>query len=71
MVQTAVKGSYPEVMCATEDELERRALFGPTGGLEMVGPVGRGTLEPYAYEKPVMQRLWAISEQATGFEWNL
>lgn len=71
MVQSAEKGSYPEVMCATESDLDQRALYGPTGRMEMVGPVGKGTLEPYAHEKPVMERLWDLSEKATGFEWNL
>ncbi|WGW05987.1 SDR family oxidoreductase [Tropicibacter oceani] len=71
MVQTAEQGAYPEVMCATETGLEQRALYGPTGRMEFVGPVGRGTLEPHAYDKPVMTRLWAVSEQATGFVWTV
>lgn len=69
MVQSAERGSYPEIMCATEDDLEPRALYGPTGRNEWVGPVGRGTLEPFAYDKQVMQRLWDVSEAATGFAW--
>ena len=69
MVQSAEKGAYPEVMCATENGLEQRALHGPTGRLQCVGPVGRGTLEPHAYDKPVMQKLWERSEAATGFRW--
>lgn len=71
MVQSAEKGSYPEVMCATENGLEQRALYGPTGRLEMVGPVGKGKLLPYAYEKPVMERLWSLSEKRTSFEWSI
>ncbi|MHA3977553.1 SDR family oxidoreductase [Halovulum sp. GXIMD14794] len=71
MVQSAEKGAYSEVMCATEDGLEQRALYGPTGRMEWVGPVGRGTLEPYAYDKPVMVRLWDRSEKETGFSWTL
>lgn len=72
MVQTAEQGSYPEVMCATEDALtEQRALYGPTGLLQFVGPVGRGTLNPHAYDKPVMERLWRVSEEAVGFKWQL
>ncbi len=70
MVQSAEKGAYPEVMCATEGGLEQRALYGPTGFQEMVGPVGKGTLEPYAYEKPVLERLWALSEKETGLAWT-
>jgi len=71
IVQSAERGSWPEVMCATEDGLEQRALYGPTGRMEFVGPVGKGTLHPHAYDKPVMERLWSVSEQAVGFEWNL
>ncbi|MFW2334340.1 SDR family oxidoreductase [Ilumatobacter sp.] len=71
MVQSAEKGAYPEVMCATEDGLEPRALYGPTGRNEWVGPVGKGTLEPFAYDKPVMERLWELSEKQTGFDWKL
>jgi len=57
LVQSAEKGAYPEVMCATETGLESRALYGPTGRMEFVGPIGKGTLEPYAYDKVVMERL--------------
>lgn len=71
LVQSAEKGAYPEVMCATEDGLEQRALYGPTGRLEWVGPVGRGTLEPFAFDKPTMVRLWDRSEKETGFSWHL
>ncbi len=71
MVQSAEKGSWPEVMCATEKGLEQRALYGPTSAQEFVGPVGRGTLHPHAYDKPVMERLWAISETEVGYEWAI
>jgi len=70
MVQSAEKGAWPEVMCATETGLEQRALYGPTGRMEFVGPVGKGTLHPHAYDKAVMERLWDVSETATGFRWN-
>lgn len=71
MVQSAEKGSWPEVMCATEEGLEQRALYGPTGRMEFVGPVGKGTLHPHAHDKAVMKRLWDVSEQATDFSWTL
>lgn len=69
MVQSAEKGAYPQLMCATEDSLEQRAFYGPTGNMEAVGPVGEGTLEPYAVEKPVISKLWGVSEEATGLKW--
>ena len=72
MVQTAEQGSYPEVMCATEEALrEQRALYGPTGRMEAVGPVGQGTLNAHAYDKAAMSRLWDVSEKAVGHQWKL
>ena len=71
MVQTAEQGAYPELMCATEDGLEQRALYGPTGTREVVGPVGRGVLNAHAHDKRVMSRLWEVSEKAVGFAWRL
>jgi len=71
MVQTAEQGAYPELMCATQEGLEQRALYGPTGRMEFVGPVGKGTLNPHAYDKPVMAKLCDISEAATGVSWSL
>ncbi len=71
MVQSAERGSWPEVMCATEEGLEHRALHGPTGLAEFVGPVGTGTLHPHAHDKPVMERLWALSEKESGITWSL
>lgn len=69
IVQTAEKGSYPEVMCATENGLEQRALYGPTGLMQMGGPVGKGTLNRHAYDKAVMEKFWQVSEEATDFDW--
>ena len=71
LVQTAEQGSYPSVMCATKDGLEQRALYGPTGFIQFVGPVGRGTLNAHAYDKPVMEKLWSISEEKTKFNWKI
>jgi NAD(P)-dependent dehydrogenase (short-subunit alcohol dehydrogenase family) len=71
MVQTAEKGAYPEVMCATQTGLQARALYGPTGRMQSVGPVGKGTLNPHAYDKAVMVKLWDVSEKATGFRWDV
>jgi len=71
LVQSAEKGAYPSVMCATQDGLEARAFYGPTGMLGFVGPVGKGTLNAHAYHKDTMEKLWAISETETDFSWSL
>lgn len=71
LVQTAEQGSYPSLMCATKDGLEQRALYGPTGFIQFVGPVGRGTLNAHAYDKPVMEKLWSVSEEKTNLSWKI
>ena len=70
LVQSAEKGSYPELMCATEPDLDQNGFYGPTGRNYWTGPVGECKLEPHAKNKPVMERLWEVSEKATGFQWN-
>lgn len=71
MVQSAELGSYPEVMCATEADLEQVALYGPTGRMEFVGPVGVGTLEDYALDQAVATKLWDVSESAVDYSWTV
>lgn len=71
MVQSAEKGAYPQLMCSVQGGLNQRALYGPTGRMEMVGPVGQGTLEPHAVEKAVMSKLWSLSEKETGLVWKI
>lgn len=71
MVQSAEKGAYGQLMCATEADLEQRAFYGPTGNMEAVGPVGEGTLKPYAVEKPVMAKLWDTTEEILDFKWTV
>jgi len=71
ITQPAENGAWPQVMCATEEGLEQRALYGPTGFQEFVGPVGKGTLQAHAYDKITMSRLWEVSEDAVEFEWTL
>ena len=68
----AAKGTLSHhEQCRGAEGLEQRALYGPTGFMEFVGPVGTGTLHPHATDKAVMGRLWDLSEQAVGFEWDL
>ncbi len=71
MVQSAEKGSYPELMCATEPDLDQGGFYGPTGRNYWTGPVGECKLEPHALDKEVAARLWAISEEETGQKFQL
>jgi NAD(P)-dependent dehydrogenase (short-subunit alcohol dehydrogenase family) len=71
VAQTAEKGAYPEVMCATEDKLKQRAYYGPTGMMNFGGPVGECELESFVLDKEVLTRLWALSEKETSLSWSL
>jgi len=72
LVQSAEKGAYPEVMCATEaiENLDQKAYYGPTGRMQWTGPVGECKLEPHAQDKAVAAELWKVSEQATNYKWT-
>lgn len=69
LTQSAEKGAYPELMCATEPDLDQSAFYGPTGRSNWVGPVGPHELKPHAKDKAVAERLWDLSEKATGIQW--
>ena len=71
LVQSAEKGAYPQLMCATEPKLDQTGFYGPTKNLNTVGPVGAHKLEPHAKDKAVAKRLWDLSEKETGVSWNL
>lgn len=66
IVQSAEKGAYPEVMCATEDNLNQAAYFGPTGMMNWSGPVGECKLGEFVKDKAIMEKLWTVSEEQTG-----
>lgn len=71
MVQSAEKGAYPEVMCATQDDLKQRVYYGPSGWMNFSGPVGECKLESFALDKDIATKLWTLSEQETALSWTL
>jgi NAD(P)-dependent dehydrogenase (short-subunit alcohol dehydrogenase family) len=71
LAQTAEKGAYPEVMCATEANLKERAYYGPTGLMNFGGPVGEGKLESFVLDEAVLIKLWTLSEKETSYYWPL
>lgn len=71
LTQPAENGAYPQLMCATEPDLDPAQFFGPTGRSFWVGPVGSHKLEPHAKDKAISSRLWELSEEATGVKWAI
>ena len=70
IAQSAEKGSWPEVMCATEEGLTPETLYGPTKRMEMVGAIGVCPLEDHALDQDMAAKLWTLSEQKTGLSWS-
>lgn len=66
IAQSAEKGSWPEVMCATEKDVESRKLYGPTKRSQMVGPIGECPLDDCALDQEAAAKLWTLSEQKTS-----
>lgn len=71
IAQSAEKGAWPEVMCATQDRLKSQALYGPTKRADTVGPVGECQLDPVALDPEMATKLWTVSEQKTQLKWSL
>lgn len=71
IAQSAEKGSWPEVMCATEAGLKPETLYGPTKRSEMVGAIGECPLEDHALDQDMAAKLWALSEEKTASIWPL
>ncbi|MFQ3230070.1 MAG: hypothetical protein ACI9DO_001437 [Reinekea sp.] len=57
-------------MCATENNLEQRAYYGPTGFMHFGGPVGECKLDPIAHDRQVIEKLWSLSEKETSLTWS-
>lgn len=71
LTQSAEKGAYPQLMCATEEDLDQKGFYGPTGRSNWTGPVGAHHIAPHAKDKAAAKRLWDMSEKATGVQWNI
>lgn len=71
LAQSAEKGAYPEVMCATQNGLKERAYYGPTGFLNFGGPIGECELGEFVLESETLTKLWVLSEKETSSSWPL
>jgi NAD(P)-dependent dehydrogenase (short-subunit alcohol dehydrogenase family) len=71
IAQSAEKGSWPEVMCATKEALGSERYYGPTKRSQTVGPVGECPLDEVALNQEMTAKLWMLSEQKTSLSWSL
>ncbi|MEO9531361.1 MAG: SDR family oxidoreductase [Crocinitomicaceae bacterium] len=71
LTQPAENGAYPQLMCATEPNLDENGFYGPTGRSNWVGPVGAHEIKSHAKDKAASKRLWELSEKETGVSWEI
>lgn len=71
VAQSAEKGAWPEVMCATQAGLQTQLYYGPTKRAQTVGAVGVCPLDGLALNQKMAQQLWAVSELKTAFRWEI
>ena len=70
VAQSAEKGSWPEVMCAAEEEVESGKLYGPTKRADTVGPVGENLIDECVLDQDMATKLWTVSEEKTSLRWS-
>jgi hypothetical protein len=70
ITQPAYKWAYPELMCATEPELDQKGFYGPTGSGNFWGPVWEHEIKPHAKDMNEAKKLWDLSEKNTGAKWG-
>ncbi|MDK9739508.1 SDR family NAD(P)-dependent oxidoreductase [Vibrio sp. D404a] len=70
IAQSAEKGAWPQLLCATQEGLTPETLYGPTKRADTVGPVDVNTLDRVALDETMAAQLWELSEQATSFMWK-
>lgn len=71
IAQSAEKGAWPQLLCATQDGLTSETLYGPTKRADTVGPVDVNNLDKIALDEEAAEKLWTLSEKATSFTWDL
>ncbi len=58
--------AQPALYAALSEDAAGGGYYGPTGTMELRGPVGVARRDPITQDKAVAERLWAVSEELTG-----
>ena len=64
--QSAAAGAWPLLFAATSPDAKGGGYYGPQGFQELKGPPGPAKIKPHALDRGVADRLWTLSDQATG-----
>ena len=66
VAQSALKGSYPQVLAAADEHARSGAYYGPTGLMDCRGPVSECFVHAKANDEDVAGKLWEQSEALVG-----
>jgi len=69
LAQSASDGATSTLYAATSPSAEKAGFYGPTGFMELKGPVGEATVAPRAQDRALSAELWKVSETLTGLQW--
>jgi len=69
LAQSASEGALSTLYAATSMKAEKAGYYGPTGFLELKGPVGKATVAPRARDRALAAELWQVSETLTSVQW--
>ena len=65
-VQLPQQGAEPLLFAATDPAAENGGYYGPTGLLELSGPMGAARVPSRARDTAAAERLWSVAEELTG-----
>ena len=69
--QKPLMGALPTLYAATESDVQGAQYYGPSGFLEMNGPPKRVKSNRRSHDENVAERLWNISEDLTGVQFQI
>ena len=71
LAQSADRGSWPILLCATDPDASGGRYYGPRQFGELRGAVGLCKMIGPARDKDAAAKLWALSEEAVGLSWSI
>lgn len=66
LIQTAAQGAVPTLYAATAPDAQGGSYYGPTGLMEVRGPLGLANIPAAASDRQAAARLWSISEELSS-----
>jgi NAD(P)-dependent dehydrogenase (short-subunit alcohol dehydrogenase family) len=69
--QSAADGALPVLFAATSPDAKGGGYYGPAGPFELIGAPGPAVIGAHAKDLAVAKKLWELSEELTGTQWQV